>query len=107
MRNPYPVIDHQGDISIHNQQGVQILLNFSDPATGTPKLMTGRNVYFEVSNGTRIQLTAGTSSDTMVLTIPQSTFSSSLGQLLKFVILDETTATHELYWEGQFTVRGW
>lgn len=107
MRNPYPVIDQQGDISIHNQQGVQIVLDFADPVTGTPKVMTGRTVWFEVSNGTRIALTAGATTNTMVLTITQGQFAAVVDQLLKFVILDETTSPHELYWEGQLTVRGW
>ena len=99
-------LDSRGNLSIHAQQGANILIEFFNDANA-PVDMTGRTVVFETQNSIRITLVAGTNSNEMILPILQGDLDAVLNKVTNFVVLDETDAVHELLWQGQITVRGW
>ena len=95
-----PPMDKNGNINIHNQEGGEIVLNFTFD-------VSARNYVFETSTGVRINLTTGPSNNDKTLVYTQEQFNVLLGQTVKYAIVDETDATHDLIMEGEMKVRGY
>ena len=94
-----PPMDANGNLDIHNQEGGEIVLNFTFD-------VSGKTMVLETSTGIRINLTPGPTVNDQTLSYDQGTFEALLGQTASYAIIDETNATHDLIMEGEIKVRG-
>lgn len=101
------IIENGRNLSIHNQQGVELILSFSHPETGLPLDVTDRSVFFEAETGLRIELLPGDEPYQKILRFEQGSLTEHVANATKFIVIDETPALHELHWEGELVVRGW
>lgn len=101
-----PGITPEGDIYLHNKGGIVADVNFTDDTTGAAKDMSAKTVAFIASDGTRIVMTNGTSTDVKVLTIPQGALSGLIGKTASFAVVDESSTPHRVEWSGRLMVAG-
>lgn len=99
-------VTSEGNILLHNQGATTITLRFADEA-GAPRNMSARAIWFEASNGHRIVLTNGGTTDLKVLTIAQHILDDILNVVAGFVVVDETDALNVVEWQGDLLVTGW
>lgn len=106
LSNP-PIVTPTGDIQLHNQGAVELSISFTDDL-GAPQNVAACTMWFEVSNGHRIALTNGATTDIKLLAIAQHALDDILDVVARFVIVDETdTPKHLVKFQGNILVTGW
>lgn len=105
MINMPSIVTEQGDIRFHAKEGVMLQISFQDQ-DGNPRDMTGATVNFYVEGFQPITLTAGNTTDEMVLTIAKGTFDALIGKSADFVLVDETAVPPNIEWTGNIMITG-
>lgn len=96
----------QEHINFHAQVGIRITYTFQND-DGTPRDMTGKDVEVSVDNGFRKDLTIGSTSDTMTLTLFGSEVPSLVGKLARYIVLDKSVSPPAEVASGNLMVTGW
>lgn len=105
MLTPPPLVTDEGDIAVHNREGVKIYVLFLDE-DGNAIDVSSKSLWFETSSGVRTQLTSGSTTNEKVLTINPKALAAELGKPSSFILKDETTTLHEDLWQGRLFVGG-
>src|SRR5688572_30677980 len=97
-----PFIDDDGDMYLHPRGGGIAVFLFQ-LENGNPRDMTGAQILFIVEDF-EVQLTAGDTTDALVLTIEPGDLDFMIGKKKSFILLDETPTPPQVLMEGTIIV---
>jgi hypothetical protein len=102
-----PIVNEDGNILLHNQEGVRIPIKFTD-AQGAPRNMSSIVVSFRTKLGKVKNLVAGETTDTLYLEfLPEEFGALYLGKAVDFIVREESVPEKPLVWTGKVLVSGW
>lgn len=105
MKNLTPFIDDSGNMHLHAREGGIAVFDFQED-DGTPRDMTGAQIFFEVP-GFRKALTTGEAPSQLILTLERGDLNSYINKVTDFIVLDETGEVPHVIVEGKLVVDGW
>jgi hypothetical protein len=106
MMGSQDIVDADGNICFHVKAGAKIPVQFQNE-DGSPRDMTGSEIFFETDDGTRVQLQETDNSDVLMIVLQGSAFTGYVNKIGQFVVLDEGVTPPEELWAGKLAITGW
>jgi hypothetical protein len=97
-----PLIDEKGNIFLHGQEDLQLLVNFTEPNTA------GRTMFFIIEGIPKIPVPAvAETPNSRVIAVPQATIAKIPEGGANYALRDETEFPHFVRLDGKIRWYGW